>query len=71
MDPKPRPQRRAYLQVLRNMTPEERVQKAFEMSAFTKQLFKQGLRERFPELSDADLHEIYLARLAKCHNKNY
>jgi hypothetical protein len=41
------------------------------MSAFTKALFKQGLRERFPDLSDEELHRLYLDRLAKCHNSNY
>jgi hypothetical protein len=71
MDPKPRPQHEVYLRVLRAMTPEQRVQKAFEMSAFTKALFKQGLRQRFPDLSEPDFHRLYLDRLAKCHNSNY
>jgi hypothetical protein len=71
MDPKPRPNREAYLSVLRAMTPEQRLQKAFEMSAFTKRLFKDGLRRRFPELSDEQLHQLFLDRLAKCHNRNY
>ncbi len=71
MDPKPRPQHEAYLRILRAMATQERLQKAFELSAFTKTLFKQGLRQRFPELSEADLHRLYLDRLAKCHNSNY
>ena len=52
------------------MSPEERLRKAFEMSAFTKRLFKDGLRRRFPKLSDEALHKLYLERLAKCHNRN-
>jgi hypothetical protein len=71
MDPKPRPQHEAYLRVLRAMTPEQRLQKAFELSDFTKALFKQGLRERFPDLSEAEIHRLFLDRLAKCHNSNY
>ena len=71
MDPKPRPQHESYLQVLRAMTPQQRLQKAFEMSAFTKALFKQGLRERFPDLSETEFHRLYLERLGKCHNRNY
>ncbi|MEI7685300.1 MAG: hypothetical protein WCL32_09755 [Planctomycetota bacterium] len=71
MDPKPRPQHQAYLKVLRAMSPEERLRKVFEMSAFTKRLFKDGLRRRFPNLSDEALHQLYLERLAKCHNRNY
>jgi hypothetical protein len=71
VDPKPHPQHETYLRVLRAMTPEQRLQKAFEMSAFTKALFKQGLRERFPDLSEQEFHRLYLDRLAKCHNSNY
>jgi len=71
MDPKPRPNRTAYLEVLRRMTPEQRLAKAFELTEFGRAIFKQGLRNRFPELSNEDLHRLYLDRLALCHNKNY
>ncbi len=71
MDIKPRPNHKRYIEILRSMTPEQRLQKAFEMSAFGKALFKKGLRERFPDLSEAEFHQLYLDRLAKCHNKNY
>ena len=71
IDPKPRPNHEAYIKMLRAMTPEQRLQKAFEMSAFVKSLFKQGLRQRFPELSEEELHRLYLDRLALCHNRNY
>jgi hypothetical protein len=71
MDPKPRPNHQRYLQVLRAMTPEQRLLKAFEMSAFTKALFREGLRKRFPDLSEEAFHKLYLERLALCHNRNY
>ena len=70
MDPKPRPHHEAYIQVLRAMTPEQKLQKVFEMSAFTKALFKQELRQRFPELSEEELHRLYLDRLMLRHNSN-
>jgi hypothetical protein len=70
-DPKPRPNHRRYIEVLRRMTPEQRLAKAFELSEMTKRLFRQGLRERFPDLDEADFHRLYLERLAKCHNQNY
>ncbi len=57
---KPRPNHRQYLEVLRRMTPAQRLNKAFELSEFSKRLFKQGLRKQFPDLSEA-----------KCHNRNY
>lgn len=71
MDPKPRPNREKYIEILRKMTPAQRIQKAFELSDFTRQLFYVGLRQRYPEVSEEELKRIALARLAKCHNRNY
>jgi hypothetical protein len=71
MDPKPRPNHRQYIQALRRMTPGQRLEKAFEMSEFGKELFREGLRKRFPQLSEEAFHQLYLDRLAKCHNRNY
>jgi hypothetical protein len=69
--PKPRLDRQTYLRTLARMTASQRVMKAFELSDMTKQLLRDGLRKRFPDKSDAELHEIYLARLDRCHNQNY
>ena len=71
MDPKPRPNHERYIAALRRMTPQQRVQKAFELSALTRQLFAQGLRKRFPDLPEAEFHRLLLERLALCHNRNY
>jgi hypothetical protein len=71
MDPKPRPNHTAYLEVLRRMTPEQKLRKVWELSAFAKQLFIAGLRERFPDLSPEEFHKLLLERLALCHNRNY
>ena len=68
---KPRPNHGTYLRVLRGMTPEQRLLKALELSDFTRALFRQGLRERFPRLNEAQFQELYLKRLEKCHNRNY
>lgn len=70
-DPKPRPNHRRYIQVLRQMTPEQRLAKAFELSEMGKRLFRQGLRQRFPDLDEQAFHQLYLERLEKCHNRNY
>lgn len=71
MDIKERPNHKIYLQVLRQMSPEKRLLKAFELSEFTRQLFIHGLHKRFPNLSDAEFKKILLERLDKCHNRNY
>ncbi len=71
MNPKPRPNHRAYLEILRTLTPEEKLRKAFELSELGKTLFRAGLRRRFPDATEAELHRIFLDRLEKCHNRNY
>jgi len=71
MDIKKRPNHKIYLQVLRQMSPEKRLSKAFELSEFAKQLFVHGLHKRFPNLPDEEFNKKLLERLAKCHNKNY
>jgi hypothetical protein len=71
MDIKKRPNHKIYLQVLRKMTPEQRLMKAFELSEFSKKLFIHGLHKRFPNLPDKEFHKILLERLEKCHNRNY
>lgn len=52
MDPRTRPNPRLYLQALRGTTPEQRLAKAFELSAFARDLFAQGLRRDFPDLPE-------------------
>lgn len=71
MDPKSRPNHREVIKSLRRMTPAERLRKTMALSDQTRRTFKQGLRRRFPQLSDDQLHELYLNRLEKCHNRNY
>ena len=71
MDPKRRPNRAQYLQTLRAMTPAQRLEKAFELSEFTRQLFLAGLRKRHPDARDAEIRRLALSRLHRCHNRNY
>jgi len=68
---KPNPNHAIYLQILKKMTPEQRIKKAFELSDMAKQLFLEGLRKRFPEKSNSEIKEIYLERIKLCHNRNY
>jgi hypothetical protein len=71
VDPKPRPNEAIYLEILRRMTPGERLRRACELSDFTKQVFRSGLKHRFPDATPGEVHRIYLDELAKCHNSNY
>ena len=65
------PNRRLYIEALRRMTPEARLSKALELTAFARQLFLLGLRRRFPEQSEEEIRALYLERLSRCHNRNY
>lgn len=71
MNIKKRPNHKIYIKVLRQMSPEKRLLKAFELSEFAKQLFICGLRKRFSDISDKDFKKLLLKRLDKCHNRNY
>ena len=71
MDIKSHPNHDLYLKTLQRMTPEQRLAKAFELSAMTKELFLQGLQKRFSDKEESEIKEIYLERIAKCYNRNY
>jgi Rv0078B-related antitoxin len=71
MDPKPRPNHRRYLEILRGMTAEQKLQIVFDLTETVDSLFREGLRRRFPDATEEELHRIYLKRLEKCYNRNY
>lgn len=63
MDPKPRPNERQYLAVLRAMPPIARIHKAFELSEFTKRLALAGLGRRFPDRPETELRQFLARRM--------
>ncbi len=71
MNIKQSPNHRQYLTTLNKMSAEQRLLKALELSAITKELFLSGLDKRFPDKTKPEIKEIYLQRLAKCYNRNY
>jgi hypothetical protein len=62
---------REYIAMLRRMSPEARLRKAFELADLGRELFRHGLRRRFPNLSQEQLEELARTRLEKCHNRIY
>ena len=70
MNPKGR-DHRVYIDVLRRMSPEKRLLRAFELSEFVDELSMHGLRKRFPYLSEHELDVLLRERLDKCRNRNY
>jgi hypothetical protein len=70
-DTKPQPNRRLYIETLRAMTSEQRIAKAFELSEMTRDLLRAGLRARYPDASEEELHRFHLRRLQRCRNRAY
>jgi hypothetical protein len=60
MDIKPRPNQHRYIEILRSMTPEQKVLKVFELNALGKELCLTGLRMRHPGMDEKELHRLYL-----------
>lgn len=68
---KPGQNHAVYLDILRRLSPEDRLRKAFELSELSRSLFEHGLRRAFPDLEAAELRALARRRLAKCHNRIY
>lgn len=60
-----------YIHILRRISPEHKILKSFELSAFCKDLFFHGLKKRNPDLRDEELLRLYRERLDQCQNRNY
>ncbi len=60
-----------YIEILRRMTPEQKLEKALELSELGKQLFLAGLKQRHPDLSDEEFKKFSLEQIKKWHNTDY
>lgn len=59
------------LEVLRRLTPTEKLRLCCDLSDFTRKLFRIGLRRRYPAISEEELQQRFLEGLQECHNSNY
>jgi hypothetical protein len=66
---KDRPNHSVYLRVLREMGPENRLRKAFELSEFTRALTRHGLEALHPDLKPGDVDRLYLSRMEKARER--
>ncbi len=73
MDPMPatREEHQAYLRILANVTPGERMKRAMDLSDMGLRMLKVNLRRRIPELDEERLHRLFLERSEQCHNREY
>jgi Trp operon repressor len=60
-----------YIEILRNMTSQQKIDKVFELNLMADELFKYGLRKRFPSLSKEEFDKLYKSRIEKCYNRNW
>jgi hypothetical protein len=58
MNPKQRPNHQHYLRGLRKMTPEEKLTRVFELSAFARDLFLHRLHTSFPDATEEEFRSI-------------
>jgi hypothetical protein len=68
---KTHPNRQRYYQILKAMSPEDRLKKAFELSELANSALLAGLRNDHPDLTDDELDRLYRERRLQCHNRNY
>jgi len=54
-------------QVMRTLTGEQKVAKAFELTETTRQIMRSGLRHANPDASEAEQQEMYVDRLLHFH----
>ena len=62
MDPKPRPDHEAYIEQLRRMTVERKLQMVFELTERGRTELREALRKEFPRATEEELHRIFLER---------
>jgi hypothetical protein len=70
MDIKPRPNHSRYLEILRSMSPDKKLQKVFELNALAKALRMERLRGDHPEMTEHELSKLYVNEILRCHNRS-
>ena len=68
---KAHPNKQRYLAILRSMSPQEKLEKSFELTELANAAFKAGLKNRYPQLSEYELEQLYLEKRKECHNQSY
>lgn len=63
MSVKPRPNHRKYIEILRGMTPEQRLLKAFELTEAAREKRMRRLRRLFPHLQDGEIMWLLVPKL--------
>jgi hypothetical protein len=70
-NPKHHPNRDRYFAILRNMTPQQKIERVFELNELGKELIRAGLRNRHPDLPEREVNKKAVEKWLHCHNRNY
>ena len=65
------PNKQRYYEILRGISPQEKLEKSFELTELANSAFKAGLQNLHPELCDAELEQLYLEKLKSRHSQSY
>jgi len=60
-----------YIEILRNMTPQQKIDKIFELNKLGDDLFRAGLKKRFPNLTKEEFNKLYKSRIEKCYSRDW
>lgn len=58
-----------YIQILRRMTPEQRLRKALELTRDVREISRAGIRSRNPQLTPAEVDRLAVRQLLQWHSK--
>ena len=70
-NPKPHPNRDIYVKLLRSMTPQQKLERVFELNELGKELVRAGIRNRYPFLTEKEITLKTTEKVLQCHNRNY
>ena len=70
-NPKSHPNRERYIAILRGMTPQQKLERMFELNELGKELVRAGIRSRFPNLLENEIKKMVVQKVIECHNRNY
>jgi len=65
------PNKQRYYEILRSMSPQEKLLKSFELTEFARAANKAGMRSRYQHLSEREFEQLFLERQKACHNQIY
>jgi hypothetical protein len=70
-NPKSHPNRDRNLAILRSMTPQQKVERVFELNELGRGLVRAGIHARHPHLPEKETERMTTEKVLQCHNRNY